>query len=398
VEPFDAGYTHRRHRRRRTVDALERLEPRELLAWSPLGFSLPDLTVRGIAAPVTSYGGPLTVTIEVDNLGASSMIEPLALQPGSTSSADAPPSQVGVYVSRSPHFGPGAIPIGTVAVPAVPQKGVAIITDTLTMPARQRGLPPNGGTLHVFFRADVARQVVEADETNNLDRRGVPVRVEAGLPDLFAIALDTPPNLQPGQTIQPTVQLANYGTVDPAAQGPFQVQLVLSTDRNFGPGDTILQSFTVAGVPPLSAVPMQDVVLGDVNIDPPVNIINLTPDAPLTLPSGPSRYFLGVIVDPDNQIRELSEVGRPFSPALDPVVRVGPPTAGLLPPGPVTTPAPPTNVFPIPPFGPIPSLLNPPEDVTTAAVAAPAGPVVASPAQARAAARRAAIAAARRPG
>jgi hypothetical protein len=372
---------------------VERLEPRALLAWSPLGFSLPDLTVQGLAAPVASYGGPLTVTVEVDNLGSSTMTEPLSLQPGATSSADAPPSQVGVFLGRSPHFGPGAVRVGTVDIPAIPQKGVAIVTDTLTLPARTRNLPPNGGTAFVFFRVDDGRQVVEADETNNIQRRGVPVRMAVGLPDLFAVGLDTPPTLQPGDAIQPTIQLANYGTVDPAAQGTFDVQLVLSTDRNFGPGDVILQTFTVDSVPPLSAVPMRNVVLGDVNIDQPENIISLTPDAPLTLPSGPAQYFLGVIVDPDNRIREISEVGRPFSSELDPIRPVGPPIPGLPVAGVVTSPSPATNLFPIPPFGPIPSLLNPPIETTAAAVApsvATNAPSGAALVQARAAARRAA--------
>ena len=69
-------------RRRPCLAIVETLERRELLAYSGLGFSLPDLTVTGFASPVASYGGPVTVTVNVRNIGASSTLEPLALSPG----------------------------------------------------------------------------------------------------------------------------------------------------------------------------------------------------------------------------------------------------------------------------------------------------------------------------
>lgn len=369
MEHFDARDTHRRRVRRPLAGAVEALESRALLAWSPLGFSLPDLTVQGTAAPVSSYGGPLAVTVEVSNLGASTIPEPFNQTPGAISSADAGPSQVGVFISRSPHLNARAIKIGTIDVPALSQNSVATITETLMMPERTRGLPPNGGSIHVFFRADDGRQVVEQDETNNFGGRGVPVRMALGLPDLFAINLDVPPNLQPGDAILPTVLLANYGTRNPSDQGTFEVDLVLSTDEHFGPGDTILHRFTVGDVPPLAEVPMRHTVLGDVNIDTTANIISLIPDDVLTLPDAPSSYFLGVVVDPTNQIVELSEIGRPQSSDLDPIRRVGPPIPGMPSGGVISPPA--TNLFPTPPFGPIPSLLNPnPITVTGATVTA----------------------------
>ena len=86
--------------------AIEALEGRQLLSYSPFG-SLPDLSVTAQAGAIAAYGGPITVTLDVQNLGASSTVEPLNLQPGSPSTADAPPSHVGVYLLRTPNSHPG---------------------------------------------------------------------------------------------------------------------------------------------------------------------------------------------------------------------------------------------------------------------------------------------------
>jgi hypothetical protein len=353
VEPIEARRTTRRDgRARKSRPAPESLEGRQLLAYSPLGVSLPDLVVTGIAAPVAAYQGPITVSVDVRNLGASSITEPLNLEQGAPSSADAPPSTVAVFISRFPHARGPLIPVGTLDIPAVPQNSVVTVTETLTMPPRIRNLPPNGGTAYLYFRANDDRSVIEADSRNNFQRRGVPVQIAVSLPDLYGVALDVPPVMQPGDTIAPVIRVANFGTADPALQGTFNVDLVASTDQNFGPGDTVLQRFTVSTVPPLSTVPMANTVLGDVSINVPANIITLA-GGNVTLPTGPSEYFIGVVVDPDNQIREISEIGRGPNPVLEPIRRVGPPIPNFPPAGVLSDPAPPSNVFPIAPFGPI---------------------------------------------
>jgi hypothetical protein len=322
------------------------------LSYSPLGFSLPDLVVTGISAPVAAYEGPITVSVDVRNLGASSITEPLNLAQGAPSSADAPPSTVGVFISRNRHGRGPLVQIGTLDIPAVPQNSVVTVTQELTMPPRIANLPPNGRTAFIYFRANEDRSVIEHDPRNNFQRRGVPVQIAVGLPDLFAVALDVPPVMQPGDTIAPVIRVANFGTVDPSLQGTFDVDLVASTDTNFGPGDTVLQRFTVSTVPPLANVPMRNTILGDVNINVPANITTLTGDN-VTLPEGPSRYFIGVVVDPDNRIREISEIGRGPDPALEPIRVVGPRIPSFPPAGVLSDPAPTSNVFPIAPFGPI---------------------------------------------
>ena len=68
-----------RARRRNVSTALESLEERQLLSNTPLGYSLPDLHVTGSASPVAAWGGTLTTTVVVQNLGASTMINPAAM-------------------------------------------------------------------------------------------------------------------------------------------------------------------------------------------------------------------------------------------------------------------------------------------------------------------------------
>ncbi len=357
MEPLEVRRSRRLGRRVRTASVeVQSLEPRHLLTFSPLYFGLPDLTVEGIAAPVAAYGEDLAVTVTVRNLGTSSFVEPLALEPNAPSSADAPPSDVGVYISRFPRFGPGAIKIGDVAIPTVRQNSYVQVTDTVTMPSRLRGLPPNGGQIYVYFRTDINRAVIDQDRTNNTTLQGVPVQIAAPLPELVGQAIDVPPVMQPGDAIAPVIKIANYGTTDPDTQATsFNVALVASTDPFFGPGDQVLTTYTVDSVPPLSLAPMQRAVLGNVNIDDPVNVITL-PTQLVALPLSPAQYYIGVIVDPENVIREISEIGRGPDPSLNPIRPVGPPIPGLPPAGQVALPSNPENVFPYGPYGPLPTV------------------------------------------
>ena len=119
----------RRARRRTDLAALEQLEGRQLLSYSSLGYSLPDLKISGLAGSVASWGGAYQVTVVLQNTGASTIIEPLSLVPASEvavgpdgspvppyyvpSTADAAASQVGIYLAPRPHSLAGAIEIGT---------------------------------------------------------------------------------------------------------------------------------------------------------------------------------------------------------------------------------------------------------------------------------------------
>ncbi|MEO6811403.1 MAG: hypothetical protein ABI353_20015 [Isosphaeraceae bacterium] len=368
---MDARRRRVRVRRRLDRAAPERLEGRELLTSTPLGYSLPDLTVSGTPAPVAAYGGPLAVSVDVRNLGASSLIEPLAIMPGMPSSADVGPTRVDVYLSPRSHFGPGAVKIGSVAVPSAPQNSFQQIEGVVNMPqTRLRRFPGSGGTVYAYFKIDTARLTQDTNRANNVTRVGVPILVAAPLPDLQATALDLPPVMQAGDAIQPWIKVANYGTVDTATQGPLVVDLVASTDTAFGPGDIVLAQFSLDSLPPLSLVPTQGIVLGDVNVDTPVNVATLQGPV-VVLPQMPGVYNIGVIVDPFNSIREIREIGRGPNTNLSPVQQVGPSIPGLPPAG-ILVPTPPAgNVFPYPALGPIDTVGNPDPNTITDLITGP---------------------------
>jgi hypothetical protein len=131
----------RRNRRRTDLAALERLETRELMAFSTLGYSLPQLTVTGSAGPRAAWGGTLNVSVYLQNIGASTTTEPTAQAPGSTSQADAGDSTIAVVLTRHANSLRGAINLGTIDAPPVPQKAASFMFDsspTRTMRSRKR--------------------------------------------------------------------------------------------------------------------------------------------------------------------------------------------------------------------------------------------------------------------
>ncbi len=378
LNTFDAWCRDRSpkaRRPRRGLASLETLEIRNLMAYTPLGASLPDLVVTGSVPPVAAYGGTITVQVDVSNIGHSSMVEPIALAPGAVSSADAGPSQVGVYLTTNPHrLTRRAVRIGSVDVPEIRQNSTVNIYETLAMPAEQpRGLPANGRDVFVFFRVNDTRTVLEIDRSNNTSRGSQPVRLAAPLPELSAEAIDLPQVLNPGDVIAPSYQIANLGTVDTADQAPVTVQLVASTDEFFGPTDVILATYTIPNIPPLSRSPARGrTVLGNVTLDTPPNVRTIGGQA-VALPADPGQYFIGVIVDPLQQIRQIRDLEGPRVPILQELRVVGSPIHGLAPANTALTPPPASNIFPTPAYGLITSPFFPPSQlgvgvVTTATV------------------------------
>jgi hypothetical protein len=346
---------------------VEGLEGRQLLAFSALGASLPDLTVSGFAPPVASWGQPLAVTVNVQNIGSSTLFEPLPTVPSLTtgtptggSGADAPASTVDVFAvparraGTTPHppktFA-GAVKVGTVQIPAIPGNGAVQVTGTITLPTQPPGFPGDGGFIFLVFKANADGSVFESDTTNDVSAP-VRVQIEAPLPELAAVGLDVPPVMQPGDTIQPNIRIANFGTADTAAQGVLQVALVASTTPTFNSGSSIIALYNVPNVPSQARVPSITPVFGDANLIPPVNVVTIA-GADVTLPTTPAVYFIGVVIDPFGQIKQLQKVPQftrprnPFSLAH----QVGPPIVGLPPAGVlVAGGAANTPVFPFP-FG-----------------------------------------------
>ncbi|MFO0959266.1 MAG: hypothetical protein U0800_17850 [Isosphaeraceae bacterium] len=345
----------RRARRGARFQALESLESRNLMAYTGLGFSLPDLLVSGYAGPGAAYGGPLTVTAQVRNIGASSFVEPLNLAPGATSSADAGPFNVGVYMSKGPKFNKSAIRIGTIAFDqGLDQNDLA--TKSVTIPAlpnRPAGFPAAGKDIYITLVADSEQQVREQDKSNNVST-SVPVKMAPGLPQLQAIGLDVPTTMKPGDWIKPSILIANYGTTQTANQAPVTVELVYSSDGTFFDGNPPIATFTIDNILPVSQAPTQNLVLGDANLDIPANVRKVDLPNAVQLPYAAKSYYIGLRVDPNEQIQQISDLRGPRSPYLEQIRQVAPSANGLPQAGVVQAPASLTaNLFPTPPYGPV---------------------------------------------
>jgi len=325
------------------------LEKRELLAFSPLGASLPDLSVSGFAAPTAAWGGTLAVTVNVQNTGASTIPEPFAQAPGDISSADAPATTVNVFATPRPNSLRGEVLVGTIDVPLTRQNTFQQISSTINLPNQPPGFAGDGGAIFLHFQVNPNQNFTELNIRNNSSPRPVRVRIEAPLPQLEAVGLDVPPVMQPGDTISPTIEVANVGSADTSSQGPVTVALVASVDRRFSAGSSIVALYQVPNIPAVSTVASQSDSLADTdNLNLPNNIVTIN-GAPVTLPASPRTYFLGVVVDPNNQIKQLGRIGKVRAPrnAFSLIHPVGPPIDGLPPAG-VATTSPTDLPFPFP--------------------------------------------------
>jgi hypothetical protein len=331
VVPRDSRRERRSGRPRRRPEriSVEGLETRQLLAYSPFGYSLPQLAVTGFAANQASWGGSLTVDVTVQNQGASSLVEPLNQAPGSSnntlntppgvstnSTADSPPTTVEVYGSSRANSTRNLTLLETIDIPGVTQNSTYENISTFALPAK-----PAGFGNHLFLTLVVNNNQAFSQESNsqNVFHVPKPVTIAAPLPNLQVTAFDIPSSLQPGDVIAPTIRIANLGAADINAQGPVTVELVASLNKTFGPGDSVVGSFVINSLPGLSGVPTQTAVTDDTNLIPLPNTITTTL-SPATLPSKPGTYFLGIVIDPTHAINQT----RAPSPELLDVVQVGP--------------------------------------------------------------------------
>ena len=331
------------HRERRTARtrsrpgrAVEGLEPRRLMAYSAFGYSLPALTVSGYAPTTAAYGSPLTIDVNVLNTGASSLVEPTNLPPGyigtpdtqGSSTANSPATTVEVFASTTPNAKSGGVLIDTVNIPPISQNSNYETISTLPFPARPAGFPGNGGKIYLTYVVNNEGTFTEASLANNIYHVPNPITVTtSALPDLQVVAFNVPSTLQPGDVIAPTIRIANFGTADPAAQGPVTVDIVASLNKTFGPGDAVVASYVIDSIPGSTGVPTYGSIADEANVIPPPNQ-NTTMVAPFKLPTTPGFYYLGVIIDPFHTINQSYA---PSPNLIDPVP-VGPPSQ-FLPPG-----------------------------------------------------------------
>lgn len=352
------GGSRARSARKRPIGPvrLERLEARELLAFSPVIAPGPDLTVSGIAGPVAAYGGPLAVTVDVANLvRPNEVINPLAALPNQPSILPASPATtVAVYASASRRFIPSReVLLGEIAVPPLAPGTVTEQTSVFTLPAKQpKGLPSPGRRLYLTLQVDPAATTGDVNPANNLNTNPIPVLISPPLPDLRALAVDVPTSLQAGDQISPAIKIGNFGTVDPALQGPVEVDLVVSPKPSFTQASSIVARYEIQSLPPLSVAPSTNFVVGDANLTNPPNVTTLF-GVPVALPKSSSGEYLGLIVDPKKRIRQIRDVVKGPIRSFFVIGKIGAPLPGLPPATIVSQPAPSANLFPIPPFGPI---------------------------------------------
>lgn len=331
--------------------SIDSLEQRQLMAYSPFGFSRPDLVVEGFAAPAASYGRDLSVVMDVRNFGASSIKEPLAFfdsratndpaVPRYMSTADAPTSTARVYVSASPEYNENNVfPIGDVAIPEVRQNTLVrtlpddglppniVIPNSVpatintapavTLPARadlSNAFPRTAGLVYLYFEIDPDDRIAEHDETNNLNRRGIPVRVVPPEGEFEAVGLDVARGLTPGDLITPNIKIANYGTID-VTPAPLEAELVQSANDRVDAKDVRFAQFRVPSVNPITLAPTKRLTKGLKNLDDPANVTTvLASAASPAVPAGPNvripnslnGYRFGLAVDPNNRVNELTE-------------------------------------------------------------------------------------------
>jgi hypothetical protein len=347
------------------------LEGRQLLSYSSLGYSLPDIAITGQAGPVAAWGGALTVKVTLKNTGASTIDEPLSLTPVTQvftgpdgrsvptyfvpSSADAGEVPIVAYLTPRPRSLVGAIALGTFLSPSLAQNNIEQFPETFSLPQRPSNLPATG-IYYIRLFANPGQTIIESSYANDLSPP-IPVRfVSLGLPMLRVTALDVPPVMQPGDTIAPTIQITNLGSASTAAQGPVQVALVESTTPDFNLGSKIIALYTLSSaIPGQSSAPIVANAhhharlfggkLQNNNVTQGSNVETFTA-APVTLSTSPSVYFVGIVIDPNNRLVQLS---LPTN-RLEQIHQVGPATSGLPPAG-VVSSTPLSQPFPNPPDG-----------------------------------------------
>ena len=306
--------------------ALESLETRQLMAYSAFGYSLPQLSVTGYTAPVAAPGGYLAVDVKVQNLGASSLVEPASLYPAALSSADVINTSVQIYGSATPNGRGGRILLGNLDIPLIRQNSNFETVVPVILPANSPALA-NLRQFYITLAVNSDRAVIETNYADNVYRIPRPITIDRNpAPDLQVTGFDIPATLQPGDVITPTIRIANLGVGDPGNQGPVTVALVASLDTNFGPGDVILSTFTIDSLPGINAVPTQTTIANAMNLYNTPNEFTITLPT-VALPAVPGFYYLGIKIDPVSQINQTYAP----TPALSGVVPVGPADQFLTP-------------------------------------------------------------------
>jgi subtilase family serine protease len=220
----------------------------------------PDLDVASFTVPSSAAAGAtISVTDSVTNTGGSA----------------APPTAVTFFLSPNGSLGPGDVPLGGRAVPALAAGATNAGPSDLTIPSGTAI-----GSYFVIALADGAGAVVETSETNNTYARSIKIGNDLVVSALTVAAGGT------SATLTATDTTTNAG----AGAAPSSVtRFYLSSNSTFDNGDTPLDGARV--VPPL-APGMSSTG-------------NTTVTIPGATPAG--SYYLIAKADADNALAETSE-------------------------------------------------------------------------------------------
>lgn len=239
-------------------------------ASTPVTYLRPDLQVTGLACPAEfRYGGaalPCTVTVHNGGIDADSF-------------------DVTLHISDDSEI-----------------SGADTVLDTYTVAGLVEGadetmilsvvVPPDApsGQFWIGAFADAADDVIESDEINNT--ASTPVAYL--MPDLTISVFSCPAEIRDVAVVFPCTVTVHNGGPD---VGSFDVRLHLSTDDVISGADAVLDSFTVAG---LAEDEETTVIIADL----------LTATAPR------GRFWIGAVVDPENEIVEIDDDNNTASTAV----------------------------------------------------------------------------------
>jgi len=302
-----ASFDQPRRTRRFRPDGLgpETLENREVLAYSAMGFSLPDLSVANNASPVASWGQPLSVQVLAFNRGASSLPE-LPQWPLAPSMADAV-TEVDVYLAR----GRNRVLIDTIDMGRIRQNSVENGVINIDLPdTPPAGFPAAGGQFRMIFVPRVTNQIRLPMASPNGGSWSMPVNIQPSLPQLQFVRDNSPNVIVPGQVFTPEIVIANNGAANIDTQGPLTVALVASNDPYSSPDDVILDEIVIDSLQGLNQRPIRGGMRGlqgsrRGNLPLAANETSAF-GAKITFPvDGP--YYIGYVIDPYRTITQISD-------------------------------------------------------------------------------------------
>jgi subtilase family serine protease len=188
---------------------------------------------------------------------------------------------IAYYLSTDAAITTADLRLKTVTRPALDAAGLQQWVESVAIPTTLAT-----GNYYIGVIVDPTNSVAEISESNNILGESTSIRVtQPSQIDLTPTSVDGPTAAQRGNSVAVVTNISNAGS---AASGSFNVNYYISTDAAISTGDTLLKSVNRAAI----------VGAGNVQWTETVTI-------PSTLAAG--TYYIGVVVDPGNAIRERNE-------------------------------------------------------------------------------------------